>query len=1122
MSGGIVTAWGVAPEHYAANSVLSEGQWRRVEISRTGMHLVTDADLRSMGFSDPSKVRVYGTGGRAVSDCLNAGTPDDLPLLPSARTDKGLVFYAVDHFQWTSTGSSTTPYSHTIHPYSDKSYYFLSDRDVEAADMPTAATKAAKAKTSNTDFMERLVHEQELDHPGSSGFLLLGEDFRSNKNQTFSFSLPGATDGAANVRVRFGAKTTSGSSSLMFTANGERLPSTASDKIAGVASTDYIGYTTTVKTAKNLDGQLDLGIEYTYSGALFTSRLDWIEVFYRRSIAIADNGEIAFYATCRPGQGFTVAGATSDTQIWDITVPSAPKRVEYLLEGSEASFTVNTTGHREFVAFNPGAVTRKVSTANVGRVANQNIHALETPDMVIITHPEYVEGAKRIAALHEEVDGMRVHVLYPEDIYLEFSGGKQDVGAFRKMLKMWYDRGESADGHKIGYCLLMGKPTFDNKLVTAQVRGAGYKPLPIYQSITGNSEVTTYSTDDYLAMIDDTRDGAFSITASRLRLAVGRIPVTDAKESLEMAAKIEKYVKDPNYGAWRNKVMIIADDGDNGQHLDQAQAVYNAYRSKGNGKDYVYDRVYLDQWPLVMTSTGATYPQATARVKKNFNDGVLITNYIGHASATGWGHEKLFTWSDMNSMTNPNYTFLYAATCEFAFWDDTKRSGAEVMLMYPDAGIIGMMGATRTVYISMNGVLNRLTCNNFFDIAADGRAQRLGDVYIKGKNAYSGDSNRLRYAFMGDPAIRIPGGSHSVAIRSINGVATDSDAESPVIPALGRAEIEGEIVNRDGTPAADFNGTVNIKLFDAERVVTTYGNGDEGRVSTYNDRNTVLSTINATVTDGKWKATLMLPSEIEGNYSPAMVSAYAWDGKGTEANGSTERLYVYGFDETAGNDTIGPEIQKFYVNHENFKSGDLVNSNPVVFATVRDDSGINISEGGIGHSITLTVDGQTHHSDLNSYFDSDMEEMGKGSVVYPLEGLTPGRHSLQLTVWDNVGNVSRSELEVNVGAAVDPVIRDIYTDCNPAREAVVFSILLDRPNTAMKCRIGVYDLMGRKVWEYDQSSNTDLSSTLQARWNLTDRGGTRVPRGIYLFKAEVETPEGTYSSKSKKIAVAAQ
>ena len=1105
-------------EHYAASSVLSQGKWARVKVSASGMHLVTDADMRSLGFSDPSKVRVYGTGGQAVDDCLNASTPDDLPLLPSVRTQQGLLFFGVDHFKWGDPSRGTgVPYSHTIHPYNDDSYYFLSDRELTDSVTMSSATLPKASGEVITDFMARTVHETELDHPGESGFIILGEDFRTNSAQSFKFNFPDMVDGEAKLLVRFGAKTTNGTSTLMFTANGEALPSSASDRINAVTSKEYVNFTSTVKTVEKLDGSLDFGIKYNYTGALFTARLDYIEAFYRRRLAIRD-GEIYFYGNFASGDSPSIAGCTAETVIWDVTVPSRPLPVEFSLEGDKAVFSITDSGYREFVAFNPSAVTRK--TVNAGGVANQDLHSLPTPDMVIITLPEYRDGAARIGKLHEEVDSMRVHVIDADLIYNEFSGGKPDFGAFRKLMKMWYDRGVSDDGHSIRYALLMGKPSYDNKMVSANVKNAGYKPMLIYQSMTGLSETTSFSNDDYIGMLEDCEPGRFTLSTAKVNVAVGRLPVTDTKEANEMAAKIEKYVKTPNYGAWRNKVMIIADDDDNSQHFNQAQDVYRAMRSKGAGADYVYDRVYLDSWQRVNSSIGPTYPQATERMMKNYNDGVLITNYIGHASPKGWGHEHLWEWKDIISMTNPNLTFLYAATCGFAFWDGTDMSGAEHLMLNPTAGVIGMMAATRTVYISMNGVLNRKTSTHFFERDADGYNPRFGDVYIKGKNEYSGDTNKLRYAFMGDPAIRIPGGRYYVNITKVNGESLGASNEKPVLPALGTAVVEGSILNYMGQEIPDFNGTVNLKLYDAERVITTYGQGNDGKVETYNDRKTVLTTVSAKVTDGKWKAILRLPPEIEGNFSPALISGYAWDAKGREANGSTDNIYVYGYNEDAATDSIGPKVEYFYVNYPEFESGALVNSNPVVFARFSDESGINISEGGLGHSITLSIDGKTTYSDLNGYFESDLEDADAGSIIYPLSGIEAGRHELILTVWDNAGNLTRSHLDINVGAAVDPVIRDITT--GRADEAVVFNILLDRPNTALDCRIEVFNLLGRKVWEYSQNASTDINSTLSAQWDLRDSSGIRVPRGIYVYKATVETPEGTYSSKSKKLAVAAQ
>ena len=49
-----------------------------------------------------------------------------------------------------------------------------------------------------------------------------------------------------------------------------------------------------------------------------------------------------------------------------------------------------------------------------------------------------------------------------------------------------------------------------------------------------------------------------------------------------------------------------------------------------------------------------------------------------------------------------------------------------------------------------------------------------------------------------------------------------------------------------------------------------------------------------------------------------------------------------------------------------------------------------------------------------------------------------------------------------------------------------------------------------------------MDSNITATWDLRDASGARVPRGIYIYRATVQTPEGTYSSKSRKIAISAE
>ncbi|MDE6006980.1 MAG: type IX secretion system sortase PorU [Muribaculaceae bacterium] len=1099
--------------HYADNSVLSTGRWARVKVSTSGMHLITDTELRNLGFSDPSKVRVYGRGGKQCTPGYTTGTPDDLPLQPSVRTQKGIVFFASDHISWEEDRSDDS-YKHSIHAYSHDNYYFLSDRENKTPEKTASTTKGGG--TIVRSFLERLLHEEELDFGGESGSQIFGEDFRSKRSQTFNFKRIDSADDNNMIKVRFGAKVTNGSSSLVIKANGATLPKTASDVIASCSTDYYFKAGETKKNFKDGGENLAITIDYSQTGTLFMARLDYIEIYYNRKLSLRD-GELHFYGSFSPSETLTISGCSPTTVIWDVTDASSPAKVEYELSGNDARFGVSTEGYHEFVAFEPERISRNATSD--GAVANQNLHGLPTPDMVIITLPEYREGSERIARLHEETDGFRVHVLNAQEIYNEFSGGKPDFGAFRNLLKMWYDRGADKEGHRLGYCLLMGRPFYDNKRVSASGKNIGYNPLPIYESYEGEWEHASYSTDDYLAKLDDVSDKTFSMSSGMLRVAVGRYPVTSSTQAIEMAQKLEKYVKEPDMGAWRNKVMLIADDDDRNDHFNQAQSVYSLMKGNGTGDRRVYDRVYLDTYKRVMTGIGPTYPQATERMLRNYNDGVAITDYIGHGSPVGWCHEHLWDWEDIISMTNKRHMFIISATCRFSPWDESSESGGEKLLLNPTAGAIGLISTSRTVYVGDNGNLNNGFAREFFKTNEDGSPRRFGDVYMAGKNAVR-TSNTLRFIYMGDPALKIPGGSSKVKVNKINGTdLTLSDTTLPELTAQSSATIEGVVELPDGSIDKAFNGTVTLDLYDAERVITTLGQGATGYPTSYNDRDKRLSTATMKVKEGVWSGVLRVPPEIQGNYTPAMIAGYAWDERGHEAAGTCEQLYVYGFNHQIEADTVPPVIEEFYVNSPNFENGGVVNSNPVIYARITDESGINISDSGIGHSMTLTIDDNKVISGLNTYFEQDPENPDTGMLIFPASNLESGKHQLTLTVWDNANNMSKAKLDVNVGVAVEPTIYGITASIRDTH--VDFNINLDRPNSSLAFEYGVFDLNGRRIWSEEQSVNTGMDSSVSARWNLEDSAGNRVPRGIYIYRVRVETPEGTYSTESKKIAIPA-
>ena len=271
--------------------------------------------------------------------------------------------------------------------------------------------------------------------------------------------------------------------------------------------------------------------------------------------------------------------------------------------------------------------------------------------------------------------------------------------------------------------------------------------------------------------------------------------------------------------------------------------------------------------------------------------------------------------------------------------------------------------------------------------------------------------------------------------------------------------------------------------------------------------------------NGRWETEFIMPSEIENNYSPALFSLYAMNEEGEEANGSLERLYVYGFDTSAIDDNEGPTITDFYLNEPGFKEGSSIGPNPVVYATLSDESGINLSEGGIGHRMTLSIDGKEWHEDLNLYYSPDIESFEKGKLSYPLQGIEPGDHTLTLTVWDNANNSSSSTLSFTVRADWKPGITELSTDVNPASTSVNFLISVDGSVGQMPCKLEVFDLGGKLLWSTQTSGFSESMNSLSHRWDLRDNNGRRVPRGIYLYRSTVTTPEGHVVTKTNKLAV---
>ncbi|MDE6266295.1 MAG: type IX secretion system sortase PorU [Muribaculaceae bacterium] len=1104
---------------YAEKSVLSENRWVKVSVTETGIHSISAADLRKWGFTNIENVRIYGYGGRRIPDLLSISNyTDDLPLVQTVTTPQNLYFYAVGPVTWNSIFVSQ--FRQSSNPFSDYGYYYITESNEPAATINQTGTPGANAPV--TKFTERIYHEKDILSIGETGHLLVGENFKTKPIQSFEFDLTDYVEGDnAWINISLVARSINDEKTrFAFTTDGEALTVSPLPTIGAVLNeTKYHGKEGNFRgTFKPQGDRLTVGInaENSTSNYIQSIYLDYITINYQRHLRM-NGGKLQFTSK---QAGLKLEGADATTRIWDVTDPLNITQINSADENGARVWTSSFGSQRDYVAWNENASFP--TPTYVESVDTQNIHGMSTPDMVIFTLPQWKAQAERLADIHRQgTDSLSVIVLDVNQVYNEFSSGSPDVNSLRRCLKMFYDRGE-AQGTPLKYAILMGRSTHDNRQITDKIKALNLPTIPCWQSDSGLSDSDSFSTDDIIVFLAD--NSGSQLSRDKPLVALGRLPVTTVNEAKNAVDKIHTYIYDTPRSGWKNNVLLIADDDDSGVHMKDIERMYNGMLNSTGGCDMHYQKVYIDAYDKV----GSIYPQARTDMFRALDEGVLWWHFMGHANPTSWTADGLMTYNDINSLYLRHWPIVYAGTCDFMRWDSATTSAAELLFKNTHGGVIAVISATRPVYISENGDLAEVFGEIVFERDKDGRYLPVGEALRRAKYNYRTgatpipNENKLKYVFLGDPAMRPATPANRTVITEINGTPVDGDNQ-PVIMAAQRASVKGYINDGHGNIMTDFNGKIETVLYDADISTTSKGNGKNGKEVTFDQHGNRLYAGSDSVKNGEFSLSIAMPSEIADNFRPATLDLYAvTDNKQTEATGVCRDFYVYGFDDSAPADTISPSIDNLFLNHSSFTNGSSVNESPTVIAYISDNVGINLSNAGVGHQMILWLDGTRSFNDVSNYYTPSADGSPSGTITYPLQNLSDGTHTIRLRIWDTSGNSDEATIEFNVVNGMPGEILSVYTDANPATVEANFYLTHNRPDAMVTITMEIYNMLGQRVWSSQQSGRSDLFTSFPITWNLTDLSGRRVTRGIYLYRATmIEADGSTSNSVTKKIAVAA-
>lgn len=1115
------------------NSILSSGEWYKIGVTQTGIYSIDLAFLNSLGLNvaeiNPQNIRVYGN----IAGVLEEGstTIDDLQELSiqimgendqSFDSDDKILFFGQAPDLW-KYAENTFNFHKNI--YSDTTYYYLNfdlgpGKRIEKLESVNGNIEPNYTSYSYDDY---IIHENDLVNLVNTGRKWFGESFAFDQFQAFSY-VDNDIDLQDSIKLVAGVAARSSVGSTFGISNNENT--IASIYIPSISSTSNDYYRSVVYSTSFLPTSTDLGLLFNYNHGGNPSALAWLDYFtlvYRSKLFF--NGDQFTFRDVRSVGDSVLSQFIIDTNmdnihVWDVTDPVNTTSLDLSIKENGVSFLTRTDSIKEFQIFNH---LDYYSPNFIEFVDNQNLHGAEQPDYIIITHPDFINSANKLASHYITNNNQNVLVATTKQVYNEFSTGSQDVSAIRNFVKMFYDKSSNGNDSPKNL-LLLGDASFDYK----NILGNSSNYVPTYESLVSSSIQSSFCTDDYFGVLDD-HEGFWNgglnnnINTDLIDIGIGRIPVVNAEDAELFVDKIINY-NNSSIGSWKNKICFVADDADAGwevnliTHADAlAQKIDTTY------DQFNIDKIYLDSYPQSLSAGSQRYPDAQEDLINTIKNGAFIINYVGHGGEIGWASERILELSDIMNLENiDNLPLFITATCEFTRYDDPDRvSAGEYLIMNPNGGAVGLYSTSRTVaesptYSLVNALYNYLPNKNL-NLTFGESLMRCKNDSVLGYN-----SVKRKFSFFGDPNSKLAHPVYNVVTKSVELLDSIgqpillSEFSHDTIQSLSHVRVSGEIVDNKSV-LVPFFGEINIIVFDKENKFNTLNNdGFLQEPFQYNLQKNIIYNGKVNVENGFFQFEFIVPKDIIYEYGYGKFSYYATDDYFGEATGAHEDVLIGGVSQNAGADIVGPVIDLF-MNDTNFVSGGYTNNHPYLLAYLFDESGINTVGTGIGHNLTVILDENTvNQYILNDYYQADLNTYKSGKVVFPFSELDDGEHTLTFKAWDVYNNFNSENLSFFVTSSSELVINQLFNYPNPTSSFTRFVFEHNRPDDVLDLRIDIYSLDGKLVKSFSKSNQATGFRNETITWDID----SSVPRGIYIYRLYLSSKnDNSISEKTEKLII---
>jgi hypothetical protein len=1113
------------------NSVLRTGDWYRFRVEETGVYRLSKSFLSSLGLNtnvNPRTIKIYGQGGQMLPMANSAGYPFDLTENPikfvgeedGVFNDEDYILFYAEGVHGFNEESNTN-----VNLYSEISYYYVT----VGAGLGKRIQPMVEPIEDATEIIESYhsykFHELDEYNPARLGRRWFGDRFDVENEKTFEFEFPNI-DTNFPVRLKAYVAATSESSTYMtMFANGNQV---IQFQPFAIVDEPVLGGEQSFEGDINVNSSsISISLDYNNGGNPSSlAYVDYISLEARENL-IHDNQQFKIRnndVSTMSGIGqYNISNATSVSEVWDVTDKYNITAKSNGNSDSVFSFKANLGQEKEYLVVDPSDYYVPIKVSN-SYVTNQNIKGtifnndqgqFEDVDYLIITRSDMVSQAERLAQINRTQNNLNVKVLTLDEIYLEFSSGNPDISAIRNLIKYVYDNA-SSDANRLKYVCLFGDSSYDYK---DRISG-NTNVVPSWQSYASFSLSGSFVADDFFGMMDNS-EGQME-NSDKLDIAMGRILADTPQRARELVDKIENYYSEASFGSWRNNILLIADDVDNGHAWEAIlQETSNSIANEiTQNKPFINaKKIFADSYVQQVTAGGARYPEVNKDIIDALEVGVLVGNYFGHGGEDGLAHERIFDKINAQEIQNNcRLNCFVTVTCEYTKFDNPQRlTAGEFLYWNKDGGAISLITTTRQIFVSVGVAFNEILEQYLFGYGTNDYIS-MAEALRRTKNepAISGiPQNRLVF-FIGDPAMKLSMPQPNIRLTEVNDVPVENGIE--VLQALSATKIEGEVTDPQGNLLSSYNGTLTATIYDKEIERSTLGNdgtqaGGQLIIMDYNTLGEIIFRGQASVINGKFEFDFIVPRDIGIPVGNGKVSFYAKEeGQLNDKTGYSYDIQIGGLNENAPEDNQGPQIN-LYMNDESFVSGGITNDSPSIFAKLYDENGINTASG-IGHDIVAIVDGdETNPFKLNDYYLTDVDDHQNGTLSYPLRDLEPGLHTLTLKAWDVYNNSSETEIQFVVHDENEGlVITNVLNYPNPFVNYTEFWFN-HNSSDVLDVSVQIFTISGKLVKTLNAQTNINdncCGNSALSRdivWDGRDDFGDRIGKGVYVYKLTVRSTQ---------------